>query len=284
MPAARVHFGLRKPVHRAIARRARGVRDSGAALPMSAPLLALVAALALVVSACTSEDGAKGRDRSTPLYVAIGASDAVGTGSRNPSSDGWVPQLLAKMPQGTRLANLGIGGILLQQAVEQELPVAVDLKPAVVTVWLGVNDFAGGVPLESFRADLDTLLGTLARESGARVYVANLPDLTLLPAFRDRSRADLRARVQEWNAAIAATAESNGAVLVDLYGGWPELRDRPDFISRDGLHPSTLGHKRLAEIFWQAINADGAGAGEQPAAATGDPLPTAASSSQSHGH
>ena len=213
-------------------------------------LLSLLAALVL---ACSERDEAAKIESVAPLYVAIGASDSVGVGARDPGNDGWVPQLHRKMPQGTRLANLGISGLKTHQAVEQVLPVAVDLKPSVVTVWLAVNDIAGGVPLEQYQADLDILLGTLARDTRARVYVANVPDLTLLPAFRERPPDALRAEVLRWNAAIAATAEAHGAVVVDLYRGWAELRDRPDYISRDGLHPSSRGYRRLADIFWQAM-------------------------------
>lgn len=219
-------------------------------------LRALTAALLAVVAfavACTAETPAGRSEDLTPLYVAIGASESVGAGARDPSLEGWVPQLHAKMPRGTRLANLGINGLRIQQAVEQTLPVAVDLRPTTVTVWLSVNDLAGGVPLESYRADLDLLLGTLRQETRARVYVANIPDLTLLPAFSPQPPAELRAEVERWNAAIAESAAANGATLVDLFTGWQELRQQRDYVSRDGLHPSTRGHRRLAEIFWSTM-------------------------------
>jgi lysophospholipase L1-like esterase len=202
---------------------------------------------------CTAETPTGRSDDLTPLYVAIGASESVGSGARDPASEGWVPQLHAKMPRGTRLANLGIAGLKAHQAIEQTLPVAVDLRPTTVTIWLAVNDLAGGVPLESYRADLDLLLGTLRRETRARIYVANIPDLTLLPAFSRQPPAELHAEVERWNAAIAESAAANGATLVDLFTGWQELRQQRDYISRDGLHPSTRGHRRVAEIFWSAM-------------------------------
>jgi acyl-CoA thioesterase-1 len=216
-------------------------------------LVALTVLVALGATACT-EEGASGPSRNAaPLYVAIGASDSVGTGARDPAREGWVPQLYAKMPAGTRLVNLGIGGLMLHQALEQVLPVAVDLQPSVVTVWLAVNDLAGGVPLDQYHTDLDELLGTLRRETSARVYIANIPDLTALPAFADRDATDLQADILRWNDAIAGSAERNDAVLVDLYAGWQELHERPDYVSRDGFHPSSIGYRRLAEIFWEAM-------------------------------
>ena len=220
-------------------------------------LAVLLISLTAVAAACTSEEPVRTRDDASPLYVAIGASDSVGTGARDPASQGWVVVLHGKMPSGTRLANLGIAGLRLDQAIDQVLPVALDLQPSTVTVWMAVNDLANGMPLESYRADLDTLLGSLNEGTRARVYVANIPDLTVLPALRQFPPAELRAEIERWNAAIAESAAAHGAVLVDLYTGWSELRERPDYISRDGIHPSTRGHARIADIFWRRMEGGG---------------------------
>jgi lysophospholipase L1-like esterase len=214
---------------------------------------ALLVLLAFLFSGCAEEERGLRAQGIAPLYVAIGASESVGTGARDPSAEGWVAQLHRRMPAGTRLANLGIGGLRARQAVEQVLPVAADLQPTVVTVWLAVNDLTSGVPLDAYRADLDLLLETLRRETRARIYVANIPDLTALPAFQEQDAAALVQEVQRWNIAIAASVEAHGAVLVDLFTGWQELHQRPDYVSRDGLHPSPRGHRRLAEIFWSAM-------------------------------
>ena len=217
-------------------------------------LLALTIALAAVFIAC-GEEAPAGRDAAiAPLYVAIGASESVGTGARDPTREGWVPQLHRMMPAGTKLANLGIGGLKTRQAVEQALPVAIDLHPTTVTVWLAVNDLTGGVPLETYRTDLDALLGGLRQETRARIYVANIPDLTALPAVAGHDDASVRREIERWNAAIAASAQANGAAVVDLYTGWRELRERrTEYVARDGLHPRTRGHRRVAELFWTAM-------------------------------
>lgn len=213
------------------------------------PLLLLVP----LVSACLNDDSAATNADGEPLiYVAIGASDAVGSGARDPNSEGWVPRLHQRMPQGTRLINLGIPSLRIEQANQQVLPVALDLDPDIVTIWLTVNDLLAGVELEAYLAGLDLMLNALHSSTRARVYVANMPDLSLLPALRDRE-SSLHDEVLRWNAAIAQTVAANSATLVDLFEGWSELRQRPDYISRDGFHPSARGYARLAELFWQAI-------------------------------
>jgi lysophospholipase L1-like esterase len=186
-------------------------------------------------------------------YVALGASDAVGIGATDPARDSWVSVLHQRMPPDTRLVNLGISGSLLRDALVQQLPVALDAAPDVVTVWLAVNDFNARVPLEQYRAQLDELLDQLVSRTQARVLVANIPNLMAVPIYDAVPRDVLRAEVARWNAAIAASADQHGATLVDLYELGPELARRPELVGADGFHPSNEGHRRLAEVMWAAI-------------------------------
>jgi len=190
------------------------------------------------------------------VLVAIGASDAVGIGATNPDSDNWVARLGAKLPSGSRVVNLGISGATAQQAEEQELPVAQDTAPTLAAVWLGVNDIEQNVSLDAFSANLTGVLSGL-RQTGAKLFVGNLPDLRLLPAFNGRDPAALDGLVRSWNATIARIAGEQGATLVDIYIAWGDVKDakeRAGLVSADGLHPTSAGYNRLAELFWQAID------------------------------
>ncbi len=216
---------------------------------------AVLVALLLQVGAC----GVPTLDLAPPsrplVYVALGASDAVGVGASNPSEESWVAVLHRQMPPDTRLVNLGISGSLLRDALAQQLPVAIDAAPDVVTVWLAVNDFNARVPLDEYAAALDELLGTLARATSAHVFVANVPNLAAIPLYAAVPPGLLRAEIQRWNSAISASARRHGATLVDLYDLGPELGERPELVAPDGFHPSTAGHRRLAEVMWAAISA-----------------------------
>ena len=57
--------------------------------------------------------------------------------------------------------DLGVPGILIHQALQVEVPVAIDAHPNIVTVWLGVNDILQKVPVSSYTQDLDLLLSRL---------------------------------------------------------------------------------------------------------------------------
>jgi lysophospholipase L1-like esterase len=149
--------------------------------------------------------------------------------------------------------NLGISGATAAQAAEQELPVAEAAAPTLAAIWLGVNDVEQNVSLDAFSTNLTSILSGL-RQTGAKLYVGNLPDLRLLPAFNSRDPAALEAQVHSWNAAIGRIASAQGATLVDLYTAWGEAKERAGLVSADGLHPTSAGYARLADVFWQAID------------------------------
>ena len=215
-----------------------------------------LALLAIVTAACGTPNLAVAPASRPLVYVALGASDAVGVGASDPAREGWVPVLYSHLPPGSRLVNLGISGSLLGDALVQQLPVAIDADPDLVTVWLAVNDFNARVPLEEYSAQLDQLLGRLQAETAARVVIANLPDLSRVPVYAAVPRELLRAEIARWNTAIADAAGRHGAILVDLYPLGPELASQPEYVGLDGFHPSAAGYRRLAEAMWAAITAN----------------------------
>lgn len=188
-------------------------------------------------------------------YVAIGASDAVGIGARDPETEGWVSRLGASFGPQARVINLGVNGSTVARAIQEQLDPAVDAQPDLVTIWLAANDLNSRTPLERYAAGLDRLLGGLA-PTGACVLVGNLPDLTLAPIYARADPAALRASLARWNAAIADVSARHGAQVVDLYARWQELSEHPEYVSADGFHPSSEGHARLAELFAEAHTRD----------------------------
>lgn len=220
------------------------------------PLLALLLALPLFLALACAPPRIASAGAAPVSYVALGASDAVGVGARDPQTEGWVPRLHSTLPPGSSLTNLGVSGSLLAQAIEQQLPVALEARPQLVSVWLCVNDLNARVPLDRYQADLDQLLGAL-ETTGALVLVGNVPDVSALPAYRQADPELIGGEVARWNAAIEATTTRHGAVLVDLQSSRYELSAHPEYVASDGFHPSSDGYARLSELFSQALEARG---------------------------
>jgi lysophospholipase L1-like esterase len=88
----------------------------------------------------------------------------------------------------------------------------------LVTVWVGANDLVHGDDLEHFREGLRFILHTLREHVGRAIVIANLPDLTRLPRFRQQPNPHVnKSRIQAYNAVIAEEAGDAGASLVDLF-------------------------------------------------------------------
>jgi lysophospholipase L1-like esterase len=225
----------------------------------------MLLAVVLLLAACAGvSQPTASTARGTPpaavhlfTYAALGASDGYGIGTDDPDRDNWPTVLSGALGRPVHLVNLGIPATTTGQAITTELPVALDARPDLVTVWLAANDFADGVPLGTYSQQLRSLLHSLRQGTHARIFVGNLPDLALLPRFAGVDVTALEARVRAWNAAIAADCRDEVATLVDLYAGWTELAHHPEYISGDGFHPSTAGAERLAEIFLGVMRRSG---------------------------
>lgn len=239
------------------------------------PLILLLFVFVVLSSSCGSSTNSSSLATATPAatpdqqpvsssqllrgpvtYVALGASDAVGVGSRDPGTQGYVPLLKGRLPSGSRLVNLGISGIQLHQALTRELPLVRGTAPQLITIWLVANDFVANVPYASYMQDLETLLKQLRAETKARIAMANLPDLARLPSFAYLStdqKSTMQKEIRRWNATIASLAARYHIAPVDLFSQDSQLTAHPEYVSGDGFHPSPAGYAKLADYFWQAI-------------------------------
>jgi lysophospholipase L1-like esterase len=210
------------------------------------------------------------------VYVAVGASETVGVGSPDPLRDAWTAVFYrTALPPSATFVNLGVPGATSAQALQQEVPYAVSLRPTLVTVWLNVNDLVQGVSAADYEASLTSLLTALRRGGRTRVLVANTPPLTGLPAYRLcrppfvgscplteplPPPRQVDAQVAAYNRAIAQAAASVGAQVVDLHA--LVLRHQEDgteagLVSGDGFHPNDAGYRDIAAAFAAAYRRRG---------------------------
>lgn len=201
----------------------------------------------------------------TYIYVAIGASETFGTGADRPATENWPTDLSAHLPRGVQVINLGIPGITAPQALQSELPEALDVKPNLVTVWLGTNDISGAFmnhvsldeALGQYQQSLDSILSQLSANGHPPVAVANIPDLNLLPYFYNYDQTSLQAVVTKWNRVVTQEVKAHSDILVDVYSESSQLLGHPEYLSGDGLHPSTLGYEQIANYFYQVLKMNG---------------------------
>jgi lysophospholipase L1-like esterase len=243
----------------------------------------LVLLAALTAAGCTGAPAAQPPAPATgtaSVYVAIGASESVGVGSDDPLRGAWTHRLWREaFPRGAVLVNMGWPGATVEQALWDQLPLALEQKPDVVTVWLNVNDLVARVPVDEYRRDLRTLVVALRRDGATQVLVANTPPLDQLPAYRGCVAGDpeaqawahrcphgampppdvVNAAVAAYNEAIAEVVRESGATLVDLHAATMAARQagtEPGLVGEDGFHPSDAGHELVARQFAAALSGE----------------------------
>jgi acyl-CoA thioesterase-1 len=186
------------------------------------------------------------------VYMAIGASDALGIGA-SPITDGYVfriEEALDERDTNVQLVNVAVPDANLDTIVDVAQLALQIAEPDLVTIWVGANDVVNGVEPADFEAELDNLLDEFDG-TGATLAIADLPDLTELPRFIENPDPDVTSsRIEAFNVAIQDQAQAHEAVLVRL--SEEEVEDR--FVSdADGFHPNDAGHARIAELFLDAL-------------------------------
>jgi acyl-CoA thioesterase I len=221
-------------------------------------LIIIFASLSLTGCDSHSNGGGNGSDNAI-LYVAIGASDAVGIGAV-PLTNGYVFRIRDRLEDesfNVDLRNLGIPAAetdIIREEVEiflSGIELGIVGDPDLVTIWLGANDIISGVAPMDFESELEALLQALFDKTTAFIVIANLPDLTQLPRFvEDPSNNVTIERVNSFNSIIEGLAQDFGIPVVDLFEEGIMDSQVSDF---DGFHPSNEGHQRIAELFLDII-------------------------------
>ena len=225
---------------------------------MKASLRMILSIILITLTSLGCNTSSEGGNDGDLLYVAIGASDAVGIGA-NPLTNGYVFKIRDSLEDGSfnvELRNLGILGAELDRiklAVEillSDIGSGLVGNPDLITIWVGANDIIAGVQPEEFESNLESVLVQLLTEPSAFIVIANIPDLTQLPEFiKNPSDNVTIERINAFNAIIESLAVEFDLPLVDLFA--EPIDDM--FVSQDGFHPSNEGHQRIADLFIEII-------------------------------
>ena len=185
-------------------------------------------------------------------------------------------------------ANLAVSGARVAGLAAQ-VEAAIRAEPDYVTVLIGANDAcapdeAAMTPVEEYAAAFDAAMAALVQGlPDARILVLSIPDLgrlwevgadrpdvrrtwedygicqTMLAdptdssAAADARRERVRARVQDYNAAMAASCDRHAEQCrSDGFAVFDHRFDLADVSPLDFWHPSARGQATLAEVAWQA--------------------------------
>jgi lysophospholipase L1-like esterase len=197
-------------------------------------------------------------------YIALGDSFTEGLSDPDPTRPGefrgWADRLAehlaeytaAAVPQDeVEYANLAVRGRLMHQVIEEQVPVALEARPDLVSLVAGGND------LMRPNADPDRLAGDLEsavvrfRAAGANVLLATGVDTRETPILRCT-----RGRIAIFNSHVWSIAARTGSAVLDQWGATWLLDWR--LWDTDRIHLTAEGHRRMALAAAAALGLPGA--------------------------
>jgi len=215
-------------------------------------------------------------------FVALGDSITLGVGDPVRLADpdggpgrrawrGWAT-LLAEGLCDPVLHIVAGNGACSHDVERDQLPRALQLRPDVASVVVGVNDtLRPNFDAERIGAAAAHTIGAL-RAAGAEVLTMRLPDPGRMLGAPGVFARPLARRAHQINAVMDQVAERFGTLHFDAAGD--EVVYDPRMWAVDRLHPSERGHRHIARRFHELLAAAGYPVGAEPDAEPGNPPPT----------
>jgi acyl-CoA thioesterase-1 len=195
------------------------------------------------------------RETGVVRYVAIGDSTGAGVGSRD--GRGYVARLydrIARIHPSATLTNLCVSGATTTDLIRTQLQGAIDARPTLVSMGIGINDVSHGLTPDMFAHNFEQIVSRILKETGAIIVITNVPDISYAPAMPEFFREQVERQIVAFNAKISGIASHYKVRLVDSYGPTRELLPHhPEFFSEDGFHPSDEGYEYWAKVMWPTV-------------------------------
>lgn len=196
----------------------------------------------------------KEEQRAPLVYTALGDSTGVGVGAKQ--GGGYVARLFERIKRersDAHLTNLCVSGATTDDVLRGQLGAAVSSHPNLVTLGIGINDIGHGLNAETFARNYEEIIKRL-KETGARIVVTNVPDISFAPVVPAYARDETRARVNVFNEKVHTIAERYKLTVVDIYTETHNvIPTHPEFFSEDGFHPSDAGYEYWAKMMWPTV-------------------------------
>ncbi|EMD23029.1 SGNH/GDSL hydrolase family protein [Amycolatopsis azurea] len=191
------------------------------------------------------------------------AGDSITDSSRDradPASlgKGYVRRIADLLGDGPEVLNRGVNGNRIYDLEARWTTDVLAARPTALTVKIGINDtwrtFDRGLPspIGKFRAAYTRLLASARQHLPAELYVITPFLLPVEPEQREWE-GDLAPRIE---AAIDVATEFGARLIrADLFMPRAAAEHGAATLAPDGVHPSPLGHRLLAEAWLAAAGA-----------------------------
>ena len=184
-------------------------------------------------------------------YVALGDSYTICEGATWEES--WPYILTEKLKKAgipiELIANPSRTGWTTQDLIDNEFPIFDSSDPSFTTLLIGVNDWVQGVNEESFHKNLGFILDHIQKKTPNKIILITIPDFSVTPEGPKYSKGrNITEGISSFNKIIVAEAKKRNINYVDIFPVSLQMKDKPDLVSQDNLHPSAKEY-----VIWEKL-------------------------------
>lgn len=192
-------------------------------------------------------------------YVSLGDSYTVGEGVDREET--W-PTLLTKHLQKEGIAidliaNLAKTGWLTEHIIKLQIPIFEKYQPTLASLLTGANDWIQEVPIEMFQRNIQTIINRVQRvlPDKKKILLMTIPDFSVTQVGQIFATGrDIVKGIGEFNEIIKKEGFNRDLAVIDMFPISQGMRDNPELVALDGLHPSAKEYELWEkEIFPAAL-------------------------------
>lgn len=192
-------------------------------------------------------------------YIAFGDSYTICTGTKN-TSEQW-PTLLTKHLNESKIStklisNPSRNGFSTQDVIDKELPLIKNDSLDFATLLIGVNDWVRGIDIKQFQKNLVLIINTIQKKLTKKdnLVLITIPDFGVTPqGSLYGSGRDIASGIEEFNTIIKTEAKKRGLICVDIFATTQLMKNNPDLIAEDGLHPSAKEYALWEQLIFKEV-------------------------------
>lgn len=197
--------------------------------------------------------------KSTPsqlTYVAIGDSLTAGVGveTYSKSYPYLLAQNIAENNVRVHLIPFAVPGVRSAYIYDNFIEPVIAKKPNIITLFIGINDMHGNVPLKQFEEQYAQILVSLTQKTNAQIYVINLPSIGTSDLISLPYRYYFNWRTQQYNEIIQKLATQYKVTYIDLHKAHEPYALDNTYYATDFFHPNAVGYTLWAQFIYAGFH------------------------------
>ncbi|MBK9477893.1 MAG: SGNH/GDSL hydrolase family protein [Bacteroidetes bacterium] len=191
-------------------------------------------------------------------YVALGDSYTICEGAAWEES--WPFLLTQNLNQigipFELIANPSVTGWTTKDLIEKELTIYDESKPDFATLLIGVNDWVQLITIQQFKENLQYIISRMLSqlEKQTNLVLITIPDFGVTPKGANYSNGrNIADGISEFNQVIIEEAKNRNLKCIDIFPISQQMKDKPELISVDELHPSAKEYALWEELIFPVV-------------------------------